>query len=136
MFFLFVLFNYCTVLSCVFYQSIFFDINRCTTEVGTLFLSTKNKETTFKIEAFRYLSGGNYVFVECLILVCLVTDVNPECKMCLEQRKRREVINDPNNKLEEPRIIKSSMFYVVDKKGNFSHLNLNKNFSLLSQTFL
>ena len=70
------------------------------------------------MEAFRYLSGGSSVYIECIIRVCLTNDPSLECKLCLTQRKRREVIEDSNNDVEERRIVKSSVFHVVDTKGN------------------
>ena len=76
------------------------------------------------MEAFQYLSGGSSVYIECVIRVCLTNDNSLECKQCLTQRKRREVIEDSNNNVEERRIVKSSVFYVVDTEGNI-HCNFN-----------
>ena len=87
-------------------------------------ISTENKETIFTSEAFTYITGENSIYVECTVQVCLASDSTTPCSLCLEHsnRKRREVTMDDEQSTEQTTIIKSPIFYIVDKGTISFHL--------------
>lgn len=90
---------------------------RCQTEGGTKLISTKNKETIFASEAFAYVSGESSIYIECTVLVCLAADITSECSLCLKNNRKRREIAIGDQSTERTTIIKSPVFYIIDK-GN------------------
>jgi len=91
--------------------------NRCDFEVETSQLSASHNETIFNTEAFRYVSSGSSIYVECRVRVCLDTDVSPQCTLCSNSRRRRDITDGSAEPLESQIVsIKSPIFYIIDKE--------------------
>lgn len=94
--------------------------NRCPTDHGTKFLQKGQLTSSWKTEAFRYLSEpSSRVYVECEVRVCKSSDISgpcsyPQCKYT-PLRKRREVSTEPSITSNEMSVIKSPVFFIVDK---------------------
>lgn len=92
--------------------------NRCPTDPGTKYLQVGQLSSSWKTEAFRYLNGlSSRVYVECEVRVCKSSDYSRACMFvpCQNTRKRREVFNEPSLKSSEMVVIKSPVFFIVDK---------------------
>ena len=76
------------------------------------------------------MSGDSSIYVECTILVCLASDSTKPCSLCLGNvnRKRREATMDDEQSTEQTTIIKSPVFYIVDKGTNPFHLLIINNY--------
>ena len=108
---------------------VFFLFFRCTLEQKTYWEGFSiAKQTVFKTEAFRYLSSGNTIFVECLIRVCLDTDSTADCSLCAPApsvgRKRRDVAQqiEGNSKEQASQTMtaRSPVFYILERGMNIN----------------
>jgi len=85
--------------------------------VETSQLSASDNETIFNTEAFRYVSSGSSIYVECRVRVCLDGDVSPQCTFCPNSRRRRDITDGSAEPLESQIVsIKSPIFYIIDKE--------------------
>jgi len=88
--------------------------NRCDMEPGTSWVSNPSDiSSVFKTEAFRYLaSSHNKIYAQCLVRVCLDTQVSQECTLCGLSRKRRNTGDEQSD--EAPTVVvKSPAFYII-----------------------
>uniref|UniRef100_A0A7M5UTH4 ZP domain-containing protein n=1 Tax=Clytia hemisphaerica TaxID=252671 RepID=A0A7M5UTH4_9CNID len=93
-------------------------INGCQTEPGTSWISATEAISTFKTEAFRYLSASeNKIFAQCLVRVCLDTQTSAECTLCPPtlKRKRRSIEEEEKTSVRQMALVKSPVFYIIDK---------------------
>merc|ERR1712137_716302 len=102
--------------------------NRCDLEEGTKWVVAPNDTFhIFRTEAFRYIGGGalDQVFVECLVRVCSDNDAGAsECQLCpFMGRKRREVKDESSSTVGQMSVVKSPIFYIIDREGTSSTSN-------------
>jgi len=95
--------------------------NRCNLEGGTSWVSLPSDTvSTFKTEAFRYLTSGatSNIHAQCLVRVCLDTQSN-ECTLCTPSinRKRREAVEDSTDtNLGEMVLVKTKNFKLFEQE--------------------
>eukprot|EP00111_Clytia_hemisphaerica_P009989 TCONS_00029228-protein len=95
--------------------------NRCNLEGGTSWVSLPSDTvSTFKTEAFRYLTSGatSNIHAQCLVRVCLDTQSN-ECTLCTPSinLKRREAVEDSTDtNLGEMVLVKTKNFKLFEQE--------------------
>jgi len=102
--------------------------NKCKTEAGTSWMSMPQaKKSEFKTEAFRYLVGGGSVYVQCFVRVCLTSETSPECTLCNNTRKRRDVgstsmmtSRSVDNSAGDIALVQSKGFYIIEDDRELS----------------
>lgn len=89
----------------------------------------KAKRSEFKTEAFRYLVGGSYVYVKCLVRVCLTSETSEECSLCSTVRKRRDVgstsimkSRSVDDSTGEIALVQSKGFYIIEDDGGKDYI--------------
>jgi len=94
--------------------------NRCTMESGTSWVSNPTESVSvFKTEAFRYLASNNMkIYAQCLVRVCLDTQVSDECTLCTPgiTRKRRSTEEEEQTTVGQMAMVKSPVFYIIDRE--------------------
>jgi len=117
--------------------------NKCKTEAGTSWMSMPQaKKSEFKTEAFRYLVGGGSVYVQCFVRVCLTSEDSPECTLCNNTRKRRDVGSNSmmtsrsvDDSAGDIALVQSKGFYIIEDDRELS-TNSNQSEGSESSTIL
>ena len=102
-----------------------FFVHRCDFEPGSSWISNPTEtESIFKTEAFRYLAASqNKIYAQCLVRVCLDTQVSQECTLCTNaKRKRRSTEEDEKTTVGQMALVKSPVFYIIDRRKTFSFI--------------